>query len=169
LRRPGLAKVLNLRNQHGLSEILAGVREFDETLLQKPQGLDNLLLLAAGPYAPNPAELLCSTRMESLIKCFRKSFDHIVLDSPPVLPITDATILSGVVDGVVMVVECEATTRAALNRACQIIEHSGGKILGVVLNKVHARLHWYYGRYRFYYPDEKNADYSESRRSGGNC
>jgi polysaccharide biosynthesis transport protein len=150
LRRPGLAKALNLRNRNGLAEILTGAREFDETLLQKPEGTENLFLLPAGPYPPNPAELLCSMKMEALIKSLREKFDHVVLDSPPVLPITDATILSSLVDGVIMVVECEATTRAALNRACRVIEHSGGKILGTVLNKVDTRRDGYYG-YRYYH------------------
>jgi Mrp family chromosome partitioning ATPase len=102
-------------------------------------------------------------KMETLIRRFRERFDHVVLDSPPVLPITDATILSSLVDGIVIVVECEATTRAALNRACQIIEHSGGKILGTVLNKVDTRRDGYYGYYKLY-SYEKNA--LESGQSG---
>ncbi len=168
LRRPGLAKALNLRNQQGLAEILTGTCEFDEALLQKPEGLDSLFLLPAGPYPPNPAELLCSMKMENLVRRLRQEFDHIVVDSPPVLPITDATILSSLVDGVVMVVECEATTRAALSRACHVIEHSGGKILGTVLNKVDTRRDGYYG-YRYYhgyYSDNYRAYYRDSDRSG---
>ena len=150
LRRPGLAKALGLRNKNGLAEILTGACEFDETLLQTVEGVDSLFLLPAGPYPPNPAELLCSMKMENLIKRLRERFDHVVLDSPPVLPITDATILSSMVDGVIMVVECESTTRAALSRACRVIEHSGGKILGTVLNKVDVRRDGYYG-YRYYH------------------
>ena len=168
LRRPGLAKALNLRNQKGLAEILTGACEFDERLLQKVKELDNLYLLPAGPYPPNPAELLCSMKMENLLKRLRMGFDHIILDSPPVLPITDATILSSLVDGVIMVVECESTTRAALNRACRVIEHSGGKILGTVLNKVDTRRDGYYG-YRYYhgyYSYKYKAYYHDGDRSG---
>jgi polysaccharide biosynthesis transport protein len=164
LRRPALAKALNLQNRKGLAEILTGACEFDETLLQKPEDLESLFLLPAGPYPPNPAELLCSIKMETLIKQLRHRFDHIVLDSPPVLPITDATILSSLVDGVIMVVECEGTTRAALSRACSVIEHSGGKILGTVLNKVDTRRDGYYG-YRYYhgyYSYEYKAYYRDS-------
>ena len=167
LRRPGLAKALKLRNQNGLAEILTGACEFDESLLQKVEGLDSLSLLPAGPYPPNPAELLCSMKMENLIKTLRDRFDHLVLDSPPVLPITDATILSNLVDGVIMVVECEATTRAALSRACRVIEHAGGKILGTVLNKVDVRRDGYYG-YRYYhgyYSYKYKAYYREGDRS----
>jgi succinoglycan biosynthesis transport protein ExoP len=167
LRRPGLAKALSLQNRKGLAEILTGTCEYDESLLQKPEGLDTLFLLPAGPYPPNPAELLCSMKMESLIRQLRQKFDHVVLDSPPVLPITDATILSSLVDGVIMVVECEGTTRAALSRACNVIEHSGGKILGTVLNKVDTRRDGYYG-YRYYhgyYSYKYKAYYRDGDRS----
>ena len=167
LRRPGIAKALNLRNEHGLAEILTGACEFDEKLLQNVEGVDSLFVLPAGPYAPNPAELLCSTKMENLIQHLRKRFDHIVLDSPPVLPITDATILSSLADGIIVVVECEATTRAALSRACGVIEHSGGKILGTVLNKVDTRRDGYYG-YRYYhgyYSYQYKAYYSDEDRN----
>jgi capsular exopolysaccharide synthesis family protein len=109
-----------------------------------------LSLLPCGPIPPNPAELLCSNKMEVLLKRVRKDFDHVILDSPPVLPITDATILSSKADGVIMIVECERTTRAALSRACRIIDHAGGRIIGTVLNKVDARRDGYYG-YRNYH------------------
>ena len=80
----------------------------------------------------------------------RKDFDHVVLDSPPVLPITDATILSSIVDGVIMVVASQGTTRAALARAWNVIGLSGGKLLGVVLNKADVRRDGYYGPYYYY-------------------
>ncbi len=169
LRRPGMAKALNVRNENGLSEILTGVHEFDEKLLQRVEGLDTLFLLPAGPYPPNPAELLCSLKMESLVQQLRGKFDHIVLDSPPVLPITDATILSSLADGIIVVVECEGTTRAALSRACRVIEHSGGKILGTVLNKVDTRRDGYYG-YRYYhgyYSYQYKAYYRDEDRTPG--
>ena len=150
LRRPGLAKALNLPNTKGLSGILTGAYEFDDTLAQKVEGLEGLFLLSSGPRPPNPAELLCSMKMEQLLARLRQGFDHVIIDSPPILPITDATILSSLVDGVIMVVESDATSRAALHRACRVMEHSGGKILGTVFNKVDARRDGYYG-YRYYH------------------
>ena len=175
LRRPGLAKALNLQNDGGLAGILTGAYEFGDTLLRKVEGLENLFLLPSGPRPPNPAELLCSMKMESLVGRLRQEFDHVVIDSPPVLPITDATILSSIVDGVIMVVECDSTTRAALNRAVHVMEHSGGKILGTVFNKVDVRRDGYYGyryyhgyysyQYKAYYKD-KDKD-TESDRSSG--
>jgi len=150
LRRPRLASALNLPGHQGLADMLSGSAEFDATLVQKIEGLETLFLLASGPRAPNPAELLCSRKMEQLLAWLRKGFDHIIVDSPPVLPVTDSTILSTLVDGVIMVVACESTSRAALNRACRVVEHSGGKILGTVFNKVDDRRDGYYG-YRYYH------------------
>ena len=150
MRRPGLANALNLRTGNGLSGILTGAYEFDENLLQKVEGLASLFLLSTGPRPPNPAELLCSMKMEKLVQTMRQKFDHVIIDSPPILPITDATIISSLVDGVIMVVESDATSRAALNRAVHVMEHSGGRILGTVFNKVDTRRDGYYG-YRYYH------------------
>jgi capsular exopolysaccharide synthesis family protein len=150
MRRPGIAKALKLSLTKGLSGILTGAYEFGPDLLYKLEPVASLSILSSGPIPPNPAELLCSLKMETLLKQLRKEFDHIIIDSPPVLPITDPTILSSLVDGVIMVVECEMTTRAALTRACRVIEHAGGKILGTVLNKVDIRRDGYYG-YRYYH------------------
>jgi capsular exopolysaccharide synthesis family protein len=150
MRRPGIAKALKLSLDKGLSGILTGAYEYDPGLLFKIERVEGLSLLPCGPIPPNPAELLCSMKMDTLIKRLRQDYDHIIFDSPPVLPITDATILSSLVDGVLIVVECEMTTRAALSRACGVIEHAGGKIIGTVLNKVDVRRDGYYG-YRYYH------------------
>jgi polysaccharide biosynthesis transport protein len=150
MRRPELARALNLSNSRGLSGILTGAYEFEDTLLQKVEGAESLFLLSTGPRPPNPAELLCSMKMEQLLAQLRQGFDHVIIDSPPILPITDATILSSLVDGVIMVVESDATSRAALHRACRVMEQSGGKILGTVFNKVDIRRDGYYG-YRYYH------------------
>lgn len=169
MRRPGIAKVLKLSLTKGLSGILTGAYEYGPQLLFKIERVEGLSLLPSGPIPPNPAELLCSLKMEGLVKRLRADFDHIILDSPPVLPITDATILSSVVDGVIMVVESESTTRAALSRACRVIEHAGGKIIGTVLNKVDVKRDGYYG-YRYYhgyYSYSYKSYYSDSNRTAG--
>jgi capsular exopolysaccharide synthesis family protein len=150
MRRPGVSKIVNAPERDGLSGILTGASEYSPGLLFRAEWLGSLSILPGGTPPPNPAELLCSARMGDLLSRLRTDFEHIVLDSPPVLPTTDPTILSAVVDGVIMVVECEMTTRAALARACKILEHAGGKIIGTVLNKVDARRDGYYG-YRYYH------------------
>ena len=167
MRRPRLSSALNLPSREGLSDMLSGSSQFDPALVQKVEELDNLFLLPSGPRAPNPAELLCSRKMEQLLAWLRGEFDHIIVDSPPVLPVTDSTILSTLVDGVIMVVACESTSRAALNRACRIVQHSGGRILGTVFNKVDDRRDGYYG-YRYYhghYTDRNNSYYNEKMAS----
>ena len=150
MRRPRLSSALNIPNRQGLSDMLSGSSEFDPGLVLKVEALDSLFLLPSGPRAPNPAELLCSRKLEQLLEWLRRGFDHIIVDSPPVLPVTDSTILSTLVDGVIMVVACESTSRAALNRACRVVEHSGGRILGTVFNKVDDRRDGYYG-HRYYH------------------
>jgi len=169
MRRQGIGKILKLSSVRGLSGILGGTCEYGGRLLLRLERVDGLFILPVGPTPANPAELLCSQRMESLITTVRRDFDRVVIDSPPVLPITDSTILSRIVDGVVMVVESERTTRAALCRACRIIEHAGGKILGTVLNKVDIHKDGYYG-YRYshgYYTYTNQTYYSnEGRRRG---
>jgi capsular exopolysaccharide synthesis family protein len=167
MRRPGIAKILKLSATDGLSGILTGAHAYGRELLLTVESVDGLSILPVGPIPPNPAELLCSQNMDNLIKVLRKEFDHIVIDSPPVLPITDPTILSSIADGVIMVVECEMTTRAALSRACRVIEHAGGRLLGTVLNKVDTRRDGYYG-YRYYhgyYSYTARTYYSEGDRS----
>jgi len=169
LRRPGVARALKIPNEKGLSGVLTGAYELKDATIRLDE-MENLWVLPSGPHPPNPAELLCSMKMERLIKELRQQFSHVVVDSPPVLLITDATIVSSMVDGVVMVVESEGTTRAALARACRTIQHSGGRILGAVLNKVDARRDGYYGHY--YYPgyygyySEHYKDYYKAKDGG---
>ncbi len=166
MRRPRLPFALNLSNRQGLSDMLSGSAGFDATFVQKVDALDNLFLLASGPRPPNPAELLCSRRLEMLLAWLRQGFDHVIVDSPPVLPVTDSTILSTLVDGVIMVVACESTSRAALTRACRVVEHSGGRILGTVFNKVDATRDGYsgYQYYKGYYTQENgNGNHREDK------
>jgi len=151
LRRPGISRVLGLPETRGLSGILTGAHGLDEALMQI-DGLPRLWVLPAGSRPPNPADLLSSSTMGQLMDELRRRFDHIVLDSPPSLAVTDATVLSPLVDGVILVVESGATARDALKRTYQILSNAGAKILGVVLNKIDLRRDGYYGRYyRGYY------------------
>jgi Mrp family chromosome partitioning ATPase len=89
--------------------------------------------------------------MEKVLQELRGRFEHLVLDSAPLLLVTDATVLSRLVDGVVLVVESGVTVRRALVRAHKILESAGGKILGTVVNKWDARNEGYYGYYGSYY------------------
>jgi len=151
LRKPCVAHHLGLTEERGLSGLLTGAHDLDEALCRS-ENVPQLWALPGGPTPPNPAELLSSPRMADILQQLRERFDHIVVDSPPLLMVTDATILSTLADGVILVVESGVTVRGALLRAHSLLENAGGRLLGVVMNKVDFRHDtYYYSRYSRYY------------------
>ena len=152
LRRPGASKFLGLSKgmERGLSSFLTGGHEVDKAI--RPfDGMPNLWVLPAGPIPPNPAELVSSSTMETLMGDLRLRFDHIVLDSPTLLMVTDGILLSTMADGVVLVIESGVTSRGALTRACQLLAQSGARVLGTILNKMDQRTEGYYYSYQHGY------------------
>ena len=150
LRKGSIARALGLETDKGMSTVLTGAHDYSEVVWQYgPE--PNLWVLPAGPVPPNPAELLASNLMAALLAKAAQDFDHVLLDSSPVLPVTDATILSSLVEGVVLVAASGATPKGALVRTCRILEGAGAHILGTVLNKVDLRHQGYYGDYGYYY------------------
>jgi len=168
MRRPGIARALSIStNGAGLSTILSGAHTLDESLRQF-EPVPNLWVLGAGPEAPNPADLLSSPSMQKILQELRGRFTHVVLDSAPLLLVTDATILSGMVDGVILVVESGVMARRGLVRAHKILESAGGRVLGGVLNKWDARSEGYYAYYGSYYRGYYRAYYGNYyHRYGG--
>jgi capsular exopolysaccharide synthesis family protein len=168
MRRPGIPRGLGIStNGAGLSTVLAGAHTLDESLRQF-EPVPNLWVLPAGPEAPNPADLLSSPAMRELLEQLRGRFTHVVLDSAPLLLVTDATLLSGMVDGTVLVVESGVMARRGLVRAHKILRSAGGKLLGAVLNKWDARSEGYYAYYGSYYRGYYRAYYgSYYHRYGG--
>jgi polysaccharide biosynthesis transport protein len=117
-----------------------------EAILTTP--IDGLLLLPSGPTPPNPAELLGSRKMAAILEQLALSADIIVVDSPPLLPVTDAAVLAAKCDGVVLVTAANETPREALERSTTILDGTGARILGVVINKSRkAAGGYYYGGY----------------------
>lgn len=153
LRKPSVATELQLNNDKGVTGILAKGMSLDDVLQVHPS-LPGLLVLVAGPEVFNPAELLSSERMAELLSELTQRFEHVIIDSPPVLAVTDAVILSGMVDGVVLVVEGGKTHKGALVHSHRTLVSSGARILGAVFNKYdHRRQGAYgYGTYFNYYP-----------------
>jgi polysaccharide biosynthesis transport protein len=149
MRQPGLKRVININGHPGLSSVLTGAGQIDQSLFQSPD-LPGLWFLSTGPQSPNPSDLLASQAMQELLVTLRGRFDHIVVDTPPVLMVTDATVLSSIVDGVILIAESRVTARAALTRAHRILEGAGANILGCVLNKLDLK---YDGQYGSYYCD----------------
>jgi len=135
LRRPRIGEFFGLDEQVGLTSVLLGERTLEQVVLPVPD-FDRLSLLPAGPVPPNPAELLNSARAGDIFATLREHFDLVLIDSPPVLPVTDAAILSRYADATLMIVAAGQTRRGDLHRAVEKLNQVGAKILGLVLNKV---------------------------------
>jgi succinoglycan biosynthesis transport protein ExoP len=155
MRRPGVHRMLTIENGIGLSHVLTGQAAMDDALvaLENPR----LWVMTAGVPPPNPSELLGSDRMRSLLDEMKSGrFDWVVFDTPPVLPVTDAVVLSAVVDGVAFVIGSEMTQRQHVARAVETLARGGSRMFGAILNKVNLeRNRYYYSRYYGY----KNRNY----------
>lgn len=160
LRRPTLHQLFDLSNSAGLTNSLLSEANpgLDEWLLPTP--VENLRLLASGPLPPDPSELLGSQRMGQLIEHLAQEVDVVVFDSPPVLAVTDAAVLSQRMDGVLLAVEAGGTREKEAHRALGELARVGCPVLGAVLNKIPIGRRGEYGYY--YYPHY----YGESKDEG---
>jgi tyrosine-protein kinase Etk/Wzc len=111
--------------------------------------IDNLYIITSGVLPPNPSELLASTKMQELLDQLQSDFDVILVDSPPIIAVTDAAILSTKVDGTILVVSSGKTNRDAIQRARDLLEDVNSRVLGVLLNGID--LQGMYGSYYYYY------------------
>ena len=156
LRRPTLHKAFNKSNQAGLTTILTTSQTtVDMSKMIQPSGVQNLSIITAGPIPPNPAELLNSKRMSSLLDAVSDVYDVVILDVPPILEVSDTQALINKLDGVVMVVKAGQTQKAAAQRAVQLIKMSKTRILGYVINDVNRDGDAAYGYGYGYSSDEK--------------
>lgn len=154
LRRPRLHAQFELPNARGLTTWLSGEKDLD-SLIQTSEKTPNLKILTSGPVPPNPAELLGSDEMRKLLGVLGERYAHIIIDSPPAISFTDASILSTMVDGVMLVVHGGRSSRAVVRRAKQQLLDVGANIFGVVLNnvRVEAQDYYYSGYYSHYYSE----------------
>lgn len=154
LRRPRLHAHFEVPNAKGLTNWLSGETDLS-ALVQSYDRQPNLKLLTSGPVPPNPAELLGSDEMRRLLGILSEQYAHIIIDSPPAISFTDASILSTMVDGVVLVVHGGKSSRAVVRRAKQQLLDVGAHIFGVVLNnvKLETQDYYYSGYYSEYYTD----------------
>ena len=151
LRRPTLARLLIENGDPGLSNILAGMCS-EEEAIHKEQ-YPNLDMIFSGVIPPNPSELLSSPRMEKLLESLSEKYDYIFIDTPPVNVVTDACVISALLDGVVFVVRQNRSERDGVSKAVNQLNIAGAKILGFVLNGVVAnsgRKYSGYDRYGYY-------------------
>jgi len=133
MRRASISQILGLQSETGLSTVLTQNLDV-HTALQPAPDLANLFVLPAGPVALYPSEILASTHMRDLLATLRGEFDHIIIDTPPVLSVTDAVLLSAFADSTLLVIRAGSTSKAALRRARDILAQVDARVLGVVLN-----------------------------------
>ena len=147
MRRPTIHDVFGVPQQPGLSGALIHPRDSIAEIIRR-DGDSGLEILAAGSTPPNPAELLAMPAFRELIDRLTPSYDHIIIDCPPVMAVTDASLIANEVSGVVFVIGAEATTRAAARTAVDQLRESRDNVVGAVLNRVDLRHNsYYYARY----------------------
>jgi polysaccharide biosynthesis transport protein len=160
MRRSGISQILHLKSDVGLSTILGSNGVADAAILSVAD-VPNLSVLPAGPVALHPSEMLASARMRDLIRSFEPRFDHIIIDTPPVLSVTDAALLSALADSTLLVIRAGVTSRAALRRVHDVLSHVDARIMGVILNGAdftEPDMYYYGSRYGSYYNDSEQIE-----------
>ena len=158
MRRPRVHAIFDLTQEPGLSNLLVGDCKPSESI--RKTAVQNLCVLPAGMIPPNPAELLGSKRCDEFFASLRQSFDWVILDSPPVLAVADASILANTASGVVFVVGADQTSRQAARAALEQLEAVQAHIIGAVLNRVDLEKNPYY--YSAYYRKEYSRYYAQA-------
>jgi capsular exopolysaccharide synthesis family protein len=170
LRRPSIDKVFGIKREPGLNELITGAASLKDVLnniidimvgdmsfddIRMTPGMDNIWIIPSGRLSYNPAEILKSKEINTLIEKVKNRFDVVIFDAPPILPVTDASLLAPSMDTVVMVYEIGRTSREALLRAKLQIESVGAKIKGVILNhtqpETEAIVAYPYAKYKYGY------------------
>lgn len=146
LRRPKVARMLNIKAPMGLSNLLMAPDNMDVAILKDSHGVD---VIAAGDIPPNPSELLASVRMQKLLDELKTRYDYIILDSPPINVVIDAVVLSPQCDGVLFVVKAEQSERGAVIHAVEQLKYAKANLLGFAFNGVTSESGVGYGKYRY--------------------
>src|SRR2546425_1088964 len=180
MRRPSIHRFFGIEREPGLSNILVGSTPWRECIrtvadilmgrfemedIMAAPGLDNLHIIEAGPVPANPSELLSTAAMGEFLREVRDEYDVVLIDTPPVLPVTDSAIVGSQVDGVVLVYQAGKVGRLVLKRAKVHVENVGGKVWGVVLNDVKTEVagYAYTHYYTHYYGEETVVDVQKER------
>lgn len=148
LRKPSIHKKFKLSNAAGLSDVIIGKENIANVTYKYNDGL---VILPAGKIPPNPAEMLGSKAMTSMLEALKKVFDYIILDTPPVQAVTDAQILSTKADGTILVVRAERTKKDSVHNSLGLLKKVNANVIGTVLNGLEASSNNYY-----YYYGEKS-------------
>ncbi len=161
LRRPRVHRVFGKKSTVGVTSAVVEGAPIESVALKTE--VPNLWVIPAGPLPPNPAELIHSERFKAFSQCLAVDFDRVIVDSPPVVTVTDAAVLSTLVDGVVLVVRAFATGKDIARHGLRAIRDVGGKTVGVVLNAVNLdrdeyKYHYYYYRRDGKYYQQQDGD-----------
>lgn len=161
LRKPTVHKKFSISNEKGLSNYLIGEVGLDDVIVKHSE---NLYLLTSGIIPPNPAEMLSSKKMKEFLDLMKEKFDTVIIDSPPVLAVTDAQILSTEVEGVLLVAASGQTEKEALIRAKELLLKVKANILGVILTKVPQDSGKSYGYTYYYYYGDGDDNHKKRRK-----
>lgn len=166
MRRGEIHKFFGLEGGRGLSDVLVGQAK-PESVIQRT-GLPNLDLVATGPFPANPAELILRNEFNAFIDYARRTYDRIVIDCPPVMAVSESSILASMVDGVVMVVWAGQTSRKLAQLSLQVLRQRGARMLGCVLNNLEfGRVgYYYYSTYYGYYDYDYRYDRPAAKKTG---
>jgi capsular exopolysaccharide synthesis family protein len=162
LRRPRIHRIFHVTGQESGGLTTALLDESHEDCAVQTE-VPNLYVIPAGPIPPNPSELLHSERFKTFLNHMKERYDQIILDSPPLVAVTDATILSTIVDGTMVVVRAFKTSKDLAKHANRILSDVGARMAGVVLNAVNLHKDEYRYRYQYY---RRDAYYSQTPGSG---
>jgi succinoglycan biosynthesis transport protein ExoP len=158
MRRPRMHEALGRSQEPGLSNVLVGEATLADAA--RPTTVQNLSVLAAGHIPPNPAELLGSQKYLEVVAELKKRFDWVIIDAPPVMPVTDAAVVAHTAGGVLFVIGAEMTPRQNAQAALEQLRGANARFIGAVLNRVHIQRHSYY--YAPYYRKEYGKYYQRS-------
>jgi capsular exopolysaccharide synthesis family protein len=158
-RKPRVHKIFGLPHEAGLASVIQGQCELEAAI--QPSGIENLSILPCGPRPKNPAELLTSPRFVEALKTLREAYDYVLVDTPPVLVVTDPSVVAPRVDGVVLVLRMARNIRPAAERAREVFASLGVNVIGVVVNGIGDRKAGYgYGYGPYYYGSKYQYKYS---------
>jgi polysaccharide biosynthesis transport protein len=160
LRRPTMHKHFGLAKAPGFSDLIVGKAQASQVIQETR--FKGLQVLPCGYVPPNPAELLGGASIKSILEAFRSHYDWVLIDTPPILGMADTPVLCPNVDGVVLVVGAEVSTRQAIHRALEQVASVGGRVIGAVLNRVDLERNSYY--YSQYYGEYYRSYYAEGAR-----
>jgi capsular exopolysaccharide synthesis family protein len=155
LRRPQCHKFLGVVGRAGLTDVLAGHKKVDDAIHKLPTGL---FFLAAGSDCPNPAALIGSRTMREFVVRLSEEYDRVLIDAPPIMPVSDAVVLSTMTDGILLVAGA-ATSKRIVRQACGRLRHVGANIFGVVLNRMDTSApdYYLYNPYSYYTRNTESA------------